>query len=150
MVHLEIPDIVSEVMSEINEMDPDELIENMPDFVEFFFEGFSSIAESNEEVQEVLEDIGEAVLNYRIILAQDNTMETYMEVKDGKVSGGTGNKDNADFTIEMPMETMLGMASGEADMVGEFMSGKIKIEGNMVKAMSMMPLMEVMDEIFHD
>lgn len=144
----EMPDLMPKIMKKMNGVDPTEFLDDLDNIVPLFFAGFSSLAESNEDIQEALENIDDTVVNYRATIDESRVIETYIEVKDGKLLGGTGNRDDADFTIEMSMETMLAFSSGEADMVGDFMSGKIKIDGNMAKAMAMMPLTEALDEMF--
>lgn len=61
--------------------------------------------------------------------------ETYhIVVKAGSCSVFEGEHDDPDITLVMNTETFAGIASGEMDGMQAFMSGQLRIEGDMMLA----------------
>jgi putative sterol carrier protein len=64
--------------------------------------------------------------------------EGYLHIKDGKV---TNEDAPADCTIVVAKDDLVAMTKGELDPTTAFMTGKLKINGDMSVAMSLQPLL---------
>ena len=62
-----------------------------------------------------------------------------VDVDDGKVSVGENGAD-ADCTISTSSETFLKIANGEQNPTAAYMSGKLKVKGDMCQAMKLQKL----------
>jgi putative sterol carrier protein len=61
--------------------------------------------------------------------------DTYhLIVKDGTCELGQGENDDANVTLIMNTETLEGITSGETDGMQAFMSGQLRVEGDMMLA----------------
>ena len=61
--------------------------------------------------------------------------DTYhLIVKDGTCAVAQGESDDANVTLIMNSETFKGIASGETDGMMAFMSGRLRVEGDMMLA----------------
>jgi len=61
--------------------------------------------------------------------------ETYhLVVNDGACSVAEGENDDANVTLIMNTETLKGIVSGETDGMQAFMSGQLRVEGDMMLA----------------
>ena len=58
----------------------------------------------------------------------------HISVNDGACSCGEGNHDDPDVTLVMNTETLEGIATGETDGMQAFMSGQLRVEGDMMLA----------------
>merc|ERR1712211_121125 len=58
----------------------------------------------------------------------------FMDLKNGNGSAGKGEAPKADVTITMADDDWMAMAEGKMDGMKAFMSGKLKIKGNMMLA----------------
>ncbi len=54
-----------------------------------------------------------------------------LSVHDGKCEIAEGDHDSPTATVETAAETWIGMVSGDIDGMAAFMTGKIKVSGNM-------------------
>ena len=59
----------------------------------------------------------------------------YLNVKDGAVTTDAGTNESADVTVASDYETSKAISKGELNVQMAFMSGKIKVGGNMAKVM---------------
>eukprot|EP00117_Sycon_ciliatum_P023066 scpid107572/ scgid19710/ Non-specific lipid-transfer protein; Propanoyl-CoA C-acyltransferase; SCP-chi; SCPX; Sterol carrier protein 2; Sterol carrier protein X len=62
-----------------------------------------------------------------------------VDLKNGKGSFDIGKKGKADTTFVMMDEDILAMSQGKLNPQNAFMQGKMKIKGNMAKAMKFTP-----------
>ncbi|WP_419810840.1 SCP2 sterol-binding domain-containing protein [Bacterioplanoides sp.] len=61
--------------------------------------------------------------------------DTYhLIVKDGTCTAAAGENDDANVTLIMNSETFGGIATGETDGMQAFMSGQLRVEGDMMLA----------------
>ena len=58
-----------------------------------------------------------------------------VEVKDGAAAVTEGEADDASATVETDAETWVGIAEGTVEPTTAFMTGKIRIQGNMADVM---------------
>jgi putative sterol carrier protein len=71
-------------------------------------------------------------------------------IEGGKVSMVPGDIEGADATINQDYETAAGLSKGELNGQTAFMSGKLKISGNMMVMMQLQQAFTVMPEALSD
>jgi putative sterol carrier protein len=67
----------------------------------------------------------------QVIDGSDGDVPYWIVIADSAIDMGTGTVDDADATITENYETAVKLATGELSPVTAFMTGKIKIAGNM-------------------
>jgi len=78
----------------------------------------------------------ELALQFEVPDAPEGTEGTYyLKIADGQAVCGTGALDDADATISNDYETAIAIAKGDLNTQMAFMTGKIKVAGNMAKLM---------------
>jgi putative sterol carrier protein len=70
-------------------------------------------------------------------LSGDNGGQFYLDIKDGSVEAHDGMADDAKMTLRAALDDYLAVASGQMNPMQAFMSGKIKIQGDMSLAMKL-------------
>jgi putative sterol carrier protein len=70
-------------------------------------------------------------------LSGDNGGQFYLDIKDGSVEAHDGMADDAKMTLRAALDDYLAVASGQINPMQAFMSGKIKIQGDMSLAMKL-------------
>ena len=58
----------------------------------------------------------------------------HLIIKDGACSVGQGEHDDANVTLILDSDTLQGIMSGETDGMMAFMSGQLRVEGDMMLA----------------
>ncbi len=66
---------------------------------------------------------------------QGDDVAYYVDIADGGATAGLGELDNADVTVTNDYETAVGISSGELNTQMAFMTGKLKVAGDMPKLM---------------
>ena len=78
----------------------------------------------------------ELSLQFDIADAPDGSESRYfMDVADGSVTCGAGDTDAPDATIANNYETAVAISKGDLNTQMAFMTGKLKVDGNMAKLM---------------
>jgi len=67
--------------------------------------------------------------------APDGDLTYYLKVEDGSAETDTGPLEGADVTVASDFETSKAISRGELNVQMAFMTGKIKVGGNMAKIM---------------
>lgn len=70
-------------------------------------------------------------------LSGDNGGLYWVKVADGKAETGEGSADNPTMTLKAAADDWLAVSTGQMNAMQAFMSGKIKIQGDMSIAMKM-------------
>lgn len=73
----------------------------------------------------------------QIILSEDGERRYWVKIGDGEVDMGIGDIEDPDVTITQDYETAVAMARSELSPVTAFMSGKLKVGGNMMLLMQL-------------
>lgn len=78
----------------------------------------------------------ELVLQFEVPDAPPGTEGTYhFAIRDGKLKADSGPNDDADATITNDFETSVAISKGDLNTQMAFMTGKLKVAGNMAKLM---------------
>jgi putative sterol carrier protein len=67
----------------------------------------------------------------QVISMSDGDTRYWIRIDDGTIDMGVGDLDAADATITQNFDTAVGLAKNQVSAVTAFMTGKIKIDGNM-------------------
>lgn len=79
---------------------------------------------------------------YQFDLSGDDGGQYHIVFKDGKGDAGPGAVDDPNITISMAAADMVDMVTGKLDPTMAFMSGKIKIKGDMGLAMKLQTILQ--------
>ena len=74
-------------------------------------------------------------LQFNVTGTPDGDVDYYLSVGDGAATLSLGTLDGADASVGSDFETSAAMSKGELNVQMAFMSGKIKVGGNMAKIM---------------
>jgi putative sterol carrier protein len=73
-------------------------------------------------------------------LSGDNGGLYWVKIADGKAEAGQGQADNPKMTLKAAADDWFAVATGKMNAMQAFMSGKLKIEGDMGMAMKLQSL----------
>lgn len=140
----EIPALLPRMMERMKDVDVKELSSEIPLLLPLFFDGMVALAERSEAIKTELSSIQELKIN---LSAPDAGIKFYIQIKDGKISGGVGELPEPDLGIEAEWEKVSSLIGGEpSELLSAYMSGDIKIVGDIAKGMQLMPLLEAINE----
>lgn len=82
-----------------------------------------------------------ARMQYVITGGPDGDIKYYWVLEDGHIKENRlGVLDDAELTLTQSYEDALKIQKGELDEQAAFMQGRVKVEGNMAKLMSLLPI----------
>jgi len=88
--------------------------------------------------QEFVQAVGsQSVKIQQVIDGADGRVDYWLKIEGGEVDLGVGDIEGPDATITQSYDTAAGLAKGEISAVSAFMTGKIKIAGNMMLLMGL-------------
>lgn len=61
----------------------------------------------------------------------------WVRIEDGEVDLGLGDIESPDATVTQSYETAVALAKGEIEQVSAFMTGKLKVSGDLIKLMGL-------------
>jgi len=138
------PEMLPKMMGKIREVDIKDFKDEIPKILPMFFDGVSVLAEKNDILKADLTRAGGMKVNFKI---PDVGIAINMQIADGKVRGGVGAVEGADLDIEAIWNIVSNILGGEADnVISAYMSGDVKIMGDLSKAMILMPIIESLGE----
>jgi len=80
-------------------------------------------------------------MQYVVTGGPEGDIKYYWVLKDGKVlEAQLGTLDDAEVTLTQSWEDSCSVMKGELDANAAFMQGRVKVDGNMAKLMSLLPL----------
>jgi len=80
---------------------------------------------------------GQKATIQQVITSSDGDTHYWIEIDDGSIDMGVGDADAPDATITQSYETATKLAKSELSVVTAFMTGKVKVAGNMGLLMSL-------------
>jgi len=131
-------------MTAIDEMKKKrEAKEAKPEDLPLVFAALAELSKTDEEIKAVVGGMDDMALNFKVA---ETGIAANLQIKGGKISGGSGLVENADATIQMTPEVAAGMVTGEADTTAAYMAGDMTVEGDMSKVMSLRTLTDAVGE----
>jgi putative sterol carrier protein len=92
----------------------------------------------------------QAVTIQQVIAAPDGQIDYWLKIDGGQVDLGIGTTGGADATISQDYETAVGLAQSQVSPVGAFMTGRIKIAGNMMLLMGLQNALAMLPGVMAD
>ena len=80
---------------------------------------------------------GQKATIQQVITASEGDTHYWIEIAEGAIDMGVGDADAPDATISQSYETVVQLAKSELSVVTAFMTGKVKVAGNMGLLMSL-------------
>ena len=80
---------------------------------------------------------GQKATIQQVITASEGDTHYWIEIAEGAIDMGVGDADAPDATISQSYETAVKLAKSELSVVTAFMTGKVKVAGNMGLLMSL-------------
>jgi putative sterol carrier protein len=74
-------------------------------------------------------------LQFNVSDAPGGEISYYLAASDGEAEVALGQVDDPDVTVGESYETAIGISKGDLNVQTAFMSGKLKVEGNLAKLM---------------
>ncbi len=97
------------------------------------FELMKQASAEVDDLKEELEDIDQFIGQ---MVVEDKGFKWWVKIGDGAFDYGEGDAEDPSFTMSANWETMGGLMSGEVDGTSAYMSGDLKIEGNLQDTMA--------------
>ncbi|MHA1648567.1 MAG: SCP2 sterol-binding domain-containing protein [Candidatus Helarchaeota archaeon] len=141
----EFPELNDLVRKKMAEFEIDEALELTKKFMPLMFDAAKELVETSEDIAEELEDIEDTTVS---LVVEDADFAITLIIKDGKFDYKMGTVENADLVMKMSKDTMKDFMAGEADPIQAYMSGDIKAEGNLTKAMALRSVLEALSDEF--
>lgn len=143
------PEILTRLMTRMEEIDTAEFANDAPDvaekFQDFLWETTTELVRRDDDMRNEIDlDIK---VNFE---ANDSPMQGHLEVDQDEqlIYGGAGLLDDADLHITADSNTLVAMLTGDVDPVQGFMSGQYEMDGPVDKGMQLAPIMNSMTERF--
>jgi putative sterol carrier protein len=100
---------------------------------EFMTEASGTLS-TNPGFQNAISNV-ELGVQFNVTDGPDGDVAYYLDIADGDASMVLGELDGADVTLTSTYETFVGISKGELNTQMAFMTGKLKVSGNMAKLM---------------
>ncbi len=89
---------------------------------------------------------GKTVKLQNVVTGQDGETKYYFKLQDGQADVGLGEIDDAEATLSADYETSAALSRNELNATAAYMSGKLKIQGDLMKLMQLQGLFNSMPE----
>ncbi|MGQ9888824.1 MAG: SCP2 sterol-binding domain-containing protein [Aggregatilineales bacterium] len=73
-------------------------------------------------------------------LSGDNGGQYWIKIADGQAQAGAGTADNPTMTLRAAADDWASVVNGQLNPMQAFMSGKLKIQGDMALALKLQPM----------
>jgi len=141
----EFPDIADMIRGKIALFEIDESINIIRQFMPLMFDTVVDYVADNKEIQEELKRQKSVSL---AITLDDQYYSLTIVLENGDFSYQLGIKENCDVKLIMNRETLQKFISGEADPLSAIMSGEVKAEGDINKALNLRPVFDIISDQF--
>ncbi len=89
---------------------------------------------------------GKTVKLQNVVTGQDGETKYYFRLQDGQADVGLGELEDAEATLSADYETSAALSRNELNATAAYMSGKLKIQGDLMKLMQLQGLFNSMPE----
>lgn len=138
----QVKDDLPAIFKKIEEVGISTLIGKYPDLLpkvmEKMFAAADAFIQADVQTRKKMEKIGEMTIGFDYT---DAPFKGFMGVHSAHLVGGSYLPEKFDIKLVGPISELIGIVSGGGNPMQTLMGGKIKLEGNMQKAMKMMPVM---------
>ena len=86
----------------------------------------------------------------QVISTPDGEKRYFMKIADGQAYVGMGDAPNPDATVSQDYDTSVSIYKNELSPVAAYMSGRIKVSGNLMKLMTMQGVLTQMPAALKD
>jgi len=111
------------------------------------YEFVKQIAQENDELKEELDDMDPITVQ---IIVSDADYKYWVKLGGGQVDYAEGDAEEPNVTMSATGETWTGLSSGTLDSTSAYMSGDLKIEGNLQDAIAYGEVIAIALESFAD
>jgi putative sterol carrier protein len=87
---------------------------------------------------------GKTVKLQNVVTGQDGETKYYFTLQDGQAAVGLGDLDDAEATLTADYDTSVALSKNELNATAAYMSGKLKIQGDLMKLMQLQGLFNAM------
>ncbi len=112
-------------------------VADIPNYLELF----AQMGNEVEDLQDEVED-----WNRHVLFKLDGLGSYWLSVQNGRFSNGEGEKEDANLTLIMPAQEAAMVFAGDKDAKAAYMSGSLKIEGDLPDAIKIQTLIEIVGE----
>lgn len=77
--------------------------------------------------------------------APDGDVKYFIGIKDGQAFAEIGEGEGADLTVSQDYDTAVAIAKGDLNLQNAFMQGKVRVTGNLAKAMQYQPQLQSLE-----
>ncbi|MEM2866740.1 MAG: SCP2 sterol-binding domain-containing protein [Candidatus Hadarchaeales archaeon] len=146
-----VPDLVPRLAKRLKEVNVTQFVKEDPEasarFMDILWEGISILAERNPDVKEALQRAGNVAVNMEAI---DSPMRGHFQIKDGRLSGGSGLLEKPDLTVKGYTQAMIEVFLGERDPTEAFFKQLIRTDGSIPLAMRVSSAMMEVSQLLKD
>ncbi|MEM2865966.1 MAG: SCP2 sterol-binding domain-containing protein [Candidatus Hadarchaeales archaeon] len=143
-----VPDLLPKMMEKMESLELASFVRDVPQassrFLEVLWEGVGVMAEQDPEIRQKLLEMEPLTVNFR---ATDSPMAGHFRVSGGKLSGGGKLAMMPDLTVLASTSDLVGLLTGRVDPIWSALSGRYKVEGKVVDAMRLAPLMKLLPRL---
>ena len=93
---------------------------------------------------------GKTVKLQNVVTGQDGETKYYFTLQDGQAAVGLGDLDDAEATLTADYDTSVALSKNELNATAAYMSGKLKIQGDLMKLMQLQSLVNTIPEATKD
>ncbi len=133
------------LINEVREMYETGVVAEKPENAFKVFELIKQFIATNKESKEELEDMDLIIAQFDVV---DEDFKYWLKLGEGIFDYGKGVIDEATFSMIANQETLGGLLSGEIDGTSAYMSGDLKIEGNLQDAIAYGEFLAMVMELF--
>jgi len=141
----EFPNINQMIRDKMAEFEVDEAINLIKQFMPLLFDAMKDVIETSEDLKDEIEEIEDTTVS---MVIEDGDLAMSFIIKDGKFDFKMEALEEADLVFKMNKDIMRDMIIGNIDPIQSYMSGDIKAQGNLPKAMALRSIFNTLGDEF--
>lgn len=107
-----------------------------------------AIVKENEDTKELLEDMAEEDEEVRVNFIISGMDPHHLEIAGGNIVHQESKSDDPTVDIITDPDTAVGLIAGKIDATEAYGAGKVKVSGNLARAMSLVLVLNVVADTF--